>query len=106
MFQKRIAPLLSLRSINVLGLLLQTGQLHHTFSGHFEEVTGLVLVGSTVVSVGIDATIRQWSLKPDELQGAIDKATKPPSDEEEQTANPGSMLTEEEERELAELMEE
>jgi hypothetical protein len=34
---------------------------------HFEEVTGLALVGSTIASVGIDATIRQWSLRPDEL---------------------------------------
>ena len=81
-------------------LLLQTGQLYHTFSGHFEEVTGLVLIGSTVVSVSIDATIRQWSLKPDELQRAVDKP-----DGEEPTTNTDTMLTEEEERELAELME-
>ncbi|CEN62655.1 Putative WD repeat protein [Aspergillus calidoustus] len=80
-----------------------TGQLYHTFSGHYEEVTGLVLLGLTLVSVGIDATIRQWSLKPDDLRNAIEQATKPPADE--QTANAGSMLTEEEERELAELLE-
>lgn len=86
---------------------LQTGQLYHTFSGHFEEVTGLLLVGSTVISVGIDATIRQWSLKPDELQGAVDQAKKTTADEEEeQKPNPESMLTEEEEKELAELMDE
>jgi UDP-N-acetylglucosamine:LPS N-acetylglucosamine transferase len=66
-------------------------------------VTGLVLLGLTLVSVGIDATIRQWSLKPDDLRNAIEQATKPPADE--QTANAGSMLTEEEERELAELLE-
>ncbi|PWY73091.1 WD repeat protein [Aspergillus sclerotioniger CBS 115572] len=80
-----------------------TGQLYHTFSGHYEEVTGLVLLGSTVVSVGIDATIRQWSLKPDELQSAVEKAKNTTEDEEPQQ-NPGAMLTEEEERELAELM--
>ncbi|PYI08688.1 WD repeat protein [Aspergillus sclerotiicarbonarius CBS 121057] len=80
-----------------------TGQLYHTFSGHYEEVTGLVLLGSTVVSVGIDATIRQWSLKPDELQSAVEKAKKTTEDEE-QPQNPGTVLTEEEERELAELM--
>lgn len=62
-----------------------------------------MLIGSTVVSVGIDATIRQWSLKPDELQSAVEKAKKTTSDEEEKP-NPESMLTEEEERELAELM--
>ena len=86
---------------------LQTGQLYHTFSGHFEEVTGLLLIESTVISVGIDATIRQWSLKPDELQGAVDQAKKTTADEEEeQKPNPESMLTEEEEKELAELMDE
>lgn len=59
-------------------------------------------MGSTLVSVSIDATIRQWSLKPDELQRAIEKAKNPTEDEAK--PNPESMLTEEEERELAELM--
>jgi WD40 repeat protein len=81
---------------------LQTGELHHTFSGHFEEVTGLVLVGSTVASVGIDGTIRQWSLRPDELQKAVDLAKNGLAEEEKPDGEP--MLTEEEERELAELM--
>ncbi|KAL4873721.1 hypothetical protein BDV12DRAFT_52043 [Aspergillus spectabilis] len=81
-----------------------TGQLYHTFSGHFEEVTGLVLLGLTLVSVSIDATVRQWSLKPEELRNAVAQATNPPT--EEQSANPESMMTEEEERELAELLEE
>ncbi|KAJ5975934.1 hypothetical protein N7481_009641 [Penicillium waksmanii] len=79
-----------------------TGELHHIFSGHFEEVTGLALVGSTVVSVAIDGTVRQWSLRPDDLQLAIDTAKNGPTKVEEPKAE--SMLTEEEERELAELM--
>ncbi|KAF4187520.1 hypothetical protein CNMCM7927_003993 [Aspergillus lentulus] len=83
-----------------------TGQLYHTFSGHFEEVTGLVLIGSTVVSVSIDATIRQWSLRPDDLRTAVEKAKRSKAEEEESEHNPESMLTEEEERELAELMNE
>ncbi|RAQ68116.1 WD repeat protein [Aspergillus flavus] len=81
-----------------------TGQLYHTFSGHFEEVTGLVLLGSTLVSVSIDATIRRWSLRPEDLQVAVERA-KNTSVDEEPEPNPGSMLTEEEERELAELLE-
>ncbi|KAJ5127159.1 hypothetical protein N7448_007938 [Penicillium atrosanguineum] len=82
-----------------------TGELHHTFSGHFEEVTGLALVGSTVASVAIDGTIRQWSLRPDELQKAVDLAKNGPEEEEEEEKTDGEpMLTEEEERELAELM--
>ena len=82
--------------------LLQTGELHHTFSGHFEEVTGLVLVGSTVVSVAIDGTVRQWSLRPDELQRAVELAKQGPT--QEHKSENEVLLTEEEERELAELM--
>ncbi|KAL3481901.1 WD40-repeat-containing domain protein [Aspergillus californicus] len=81
-----------------------TGKLYHTFSGHYEEVTGLALLGLTLVSVSIDATVRQWSLKPDDLRNAVALATNPPTNE--QAADPESKLTEEEERELAELLEE
>ncbi|KAJ5291299.1 hypothetical protein N7478_000550 [Penicillium angulare] len=81
-----------------------TGELHHTFSGHFEEVTGLVLLGSTVVSAGIDGTIRQWSLRPDQLQEAVALAKAEPAVPEEEEPSAENMLTEEEERELAELM--
>lgn len=95
---------------------LATGQLHHTYSGHFEEVTGLCVVGDMVVSISIDATVRQWSLKPGDLQRAREEAVDPEKGaEQEQTAQrmengkkqPGdlSALTEEEERELDELME-
>jgi hypothetical protein len=62
-----------------------------------------VLVGSTIVSVGIDATIRQWSLRPDELQQAVELAKKPVEKEKEEKPAE-SMLTAEEEAELAELM--
>ncbi|KAL1955783.1 hypothetical protein VTO42DRAFT_8103 [Malbranchea cinnamomea] len=54
-----------------------TGELYHTFTGHFEEVTGLLLLGSKVVSVSIDATIRQWSLDPQDLQRAKAEAENP-----------------------------
>lgn len=82
---------------------MQTGELHHTFSGHFEEVTSLALLNSTIVSAGIDGTIRQWSLRPDELQKAVDLAKN--TVDEEDKPNAEAVLTEEEERELAELME-
>lgn len=65
-------------------------------------MTGLLLIGSLVVSVSIDATIRQWSLKPVDLKKAIEEAKKKPVEEEQPKQE--SMLTEEEERELAELM--
>ncbi|KAK5201077.1 hypothetical protein LTR16_003926 [Cryomyces antarcticus] len=83
-----------------------TGKLHHTYTGHFEEVTGLLLVGTIVVSVSIDATIRQWSLAPEELRKAKEEAGKVRDGGEEPVKPPvrKSLLTTEEEAELAELM--
>ena len=52
--------------------------------------------------MAIDGTIRQWSLRPDELQQAVDLAKNGPNEEDPPNTEP--MLTEEEERELAELM--
>ena len=57
---------------------LATGELHHTYSGHFEEVTGLCLVGDKVVSISIDATIRQWSLHPRDVEKAREEAVVAP----------------------------
>ncbi|EEH08279.1 WD domain-containing protein [Histoplasma capsulatum G186AR] len=82
-----------------------TGKLHHSFSGHFEEVTGILILGTTVVSVSIDATIRQWSLDPTQLEIAKAKAER--ASQEDEVIDDGlkeSLLTEEEERELAGLM--
>ncbi|KAF2182713.1 WD domain-containing protein [Zopfia rhizophila CBS 207.26] len=82
-----------------------SGKLHHTFSGHFEEVTGLLLLpGQKVISVSIDATVRQWSLKSPDLAEAVQEAKDERAGKTKEK-EPKSMLTEEEERELAELME-
>ncbi|KAL1390001.1 WD domain-containing protein [Phyllosticta capitalensis] len=84
-----------------------SGKLHHTFSGHYEEVTGLLLLpGQRLVSVSIDGTVRQWSLKASDLKTAIEeterlKEGKPKESEEKKEIE----LDEDEERELAELME-
>lgn len=103
-----------------------TGKIHHTYSGHFDEVTGLVLLEkrTEVVSVAIDGTIRGWSLKKEDLAAARSKAVEEAErrergedvvDDNEGDGEAGSkktaqeakegLLTEEEERELAELME-
>jgi WD40 repeat protein len=93
---------------------METGKLYHTFSGHYDEVTGVCIVqsyaygaeGYWAVSVSIDGTVRQWGLQSDQLKKAIADAKK--AKEEEVKAEPEpkkSLLTEEEERELAELME-
>lgn len=82
-----------------------TGECVCLHEGHFEEVTGLCIVGREVVSVSIDGTIRRWGLREEDFRkakevaergGAVGEAEKPKE----------SMLTEEEERELAELMDE
>ncbi|KAL9094154.1 MAG: hypothetical protein Q9165_003569 [Trypethelium subeluteriae] len=89
-----------------------SGNLVHCFAGHFEEVTALVVLGrgvgqaGEIVSVSIDGTIRRWGLGKEELQQAKEDAEKEQECALIQDEKPkASMLTEEEERELAELME-
>lgn len=85
-----------------------SGRLHHTFSGHFEEVTALVLLSKQrLISVGIDATVRHWSLKPQDLAVAIKEAEDERLGKEKETKSEqkGGMMTLEEEAELAELLE-
>ncbi|KAL2424454.1 hypothetical protein ABEF95_010573 [Exophiala dermatitidis] len=83
-----------------------TGQLHHVFAGHFEEVTRLSLTGDLLISVSIDATLRRWSLAPADLEKAVQEARNPKllEQEPEPTSNL-PMLTEEEEAELRAMME-
>jgi WD40 repeat protein len=83
-----------------------TGDLHHVFSGHYEEVTGLCLSNDLLISVSIDATLRRWSLAPRDLQSAVEEARNPKLLEQEPEPKTDlSMLTEEEEAELRALME-
>lgn len=83
-----------------------SGKLHHTFTGHFEEVTGLLLMGQRIISVGIDATVRQWSLKPQELAKAIQDAEdeRLGNEKDKEPERKEGMMTAEEEAELAELL--
>ena len=90
-----------------------SGDLVCVFDGHFDEVTGLVLMpgaegqkANRVVSVGIDRTVRTWSLDAAEMQKAREEAERRAQGVEEPQAEEvkESMLTAEEEAELAELM--
>lgn len=89
-----------------------SGKLQHVYEGHFEEVTGLLVLGRGVVSVGIDATVRQWDLSSDGLGRAVREAEegrggveKEMEMEREEVMKPEvGGLTEEEERELEDLM--
>lgn len=84
-----------------------TSQLMHIFTGHFEEVTGLTVLGNTLLSVSIDATLRRWDLTPANLSKAIEVAKNPSLVEDEpEPKNDFAGLTAEEEAELQALMDE
>lgn len=85
-----------------------SGKLYHVFSGHFEEVTGLILTtNQRLVSVSIDGTIRQWSLRAPDLTKAVEAAEDERLGKTKETDEPQKegMMTAEEEAELAELLE-
>lgn len=86
-----------------------TGKLHHTFSGHYEEVTALLLMSKQrVVSVSIDGTVRHWSLRTPDLAKAIQEAEEEGmgKDKEVEPEKKEGLMTAEEEAELAELLDE
>jgi WD40 repeat protein len=69
---------------------------------HWEEVTSVVVAGRWAVSAGIDGTVRRWELARDAL---VEEMRRMESAEEAvPEARKESLLTEEEERELADLM--
>jgi WD40 repeat protein len=90
-----------------------SGKLYCSLEGHFEEITDLILLRNAqgspekVCSVSIDRTVRTWPLQQrdlDDTMKKIEEAKEPSPKEEEETAAE-SLLTAEEEAELAELME-
>jgi WD40 repeat protein len=84
-----------------------TGKLRHVYEGHYEEVTGLVLLpGMKIISTGIDRTIRTWGLSRSQIEQAIKEKeeTAKGAAKEDSVEPKKSLLTEEEEAELAELM--
>ena len=85
-----------------------TGKLWHIYDGHYEEVTGLVVLDGEekVISVSIDGTVRTWPLGKAELEKAmIEKEEKAKGVvKEEKVQVKKGLMTAEEEAELAELM--
>ena len=82
-----------------------TGKLRHTYAGHYNEVTGMaILPGSLLVSVSLDGTVRSWSLKDSDLEK--ERMVAENSNGEDASVEPGRkhLMTEDEERELEELM--
>ncbi|TVY51149.1 putative WD repeat-containing protein [Lachnellula cervina] len=76
-----------------------TGKLWHVYEGHYEE-------GYEVVSVSIDGTVRTWDLGKADLEKArIEREAKQKGEaKEEKIKLKKGLMTEEEEAELADLM--
>lgn len=83
-----------------------SGKLVYMYEGHYEEVTGVVVdeKRGRAISVSIDGTVRTWGLKLEDIRQATELAEKAKKGEVEQEEKKESMLTAEEEAELAELM--
>lgn len=92
-----------------------SGKLYCTLEGHYDEITDLVLLRNShgtpekVCSVSIDGTIRTWPILKAQLDDVVRQIEefKQPKKEDEADADAvagESLLTAEEEAELAELM--
>ncbi|CAG8434658.1 12377_t:CDS:2 [Ambispora gerdemannii] len=88
-----------------------TGKIIKTMEGHFDEVSCMAARGTMVYTGSLDCTVRRWSVTAKDLAQSTD-AEKSKSEHEPSssslknntTANTKTMLTEEEEKELAELI--
>ena len=71
-----------------------SGKLVHVYGGHFDEITAMTLVEKRreVVSVGIDGTVRRWSVKSQDLE-----KVKHDAEEEAQKRERGEDVIEDEE---------
>ncbi|KAF9978917.1 hypothetical protein BGZ73_008422 [Actinomortierella ambigua] len=118
------------REESVRVLSVATGKLIKEIKGHFDEVSSIVVIGTTAYTGSLDGTIRRWSLKEQDLKategtnsikafsssssissaeataGTKLTSTRAVADAATGTAQvqTASMLTAEEEAELAELM--
>ncbi|KAF3200556.1 hypothetical protein TWF679_000723 [Orbilia oligospora] len=99
--------------VNDVAMDVGGSKLYHKFSGHYDVVTAIAVVGNDLISVSLDATVRKWSLEPADLKAAVEEAHRNEEgaiDDEEieggaiGRSRSNSMLTAEEEAELAELM--
>ncbi|QIX01496.1 hypothetical protein AMS68_007013 [Peltaster fructicola] len=82
---------------------IASGKLLCTYTGHFEEVTSLLLLRSNVVSTSIDGTIRQWSLERNDMQRFAEELEQDRRDQPQ--AHSSVATTAEEDAELEALME-
>lgn len=85
-----------------------TGKLWHVYDGHYEEVTGLVILQGEkrAISTSIDGTVRIWELGKGDLEKArLESEEKAKGIVKEVKVEPKKgLMTAEEEAELAELL--
>ncbi|KAJ6262183.1 hypothetical protein Dda_2988 [Drechslerella dactyloides] len=85
-----------------------TGELYHRLLGHHDVVVSLAVIGTDLISVALDTTVRKWSLKPEDIEAVIEldrRLAAGETDEEDKKAEKSkTALTAEEEQELADLM--
>ncbi|KAG0229562.1 hypothetical protein BGW41_002988 [Actinomortierella wolfii] len=124
------------REESVRVLSVATGKLIKEIKGHFDEVSSIVVVGTTAYTGSLDGTVRRWSIKEQDLKATSSTTTTATTEGSNLAADPsagtksnnvpmardaaaaavaataataastqgGSILTAEEEAELAELM--
>lgn len=90
-----------------------TEKIVRLFEGHLDEVAVLHVRGNWLYSAGLDSTIRKWEITETNIRDpkfkyvppSAEDAAKPPAPKKKAPAAPkNTSMTEEEERELAELM--
>ncbi|KAI8878991.1 WD40 repeat-like protein [Backusella circina FSU 941] len=83
---------------------IASGNLVCTIEGHFDEVGCLDFAGTTLYSGSLDCSIRRWSLTASAIKEYNETREKKQAKKKEQDEKNTSGLTEEEERELEELL--
>ncbi|ORX55556.1 WD40 repeat-like protein [Hesseltinella vesiculosa] len=82
---------------------IASGKLKHTLEGHFDEVGCLGAFGSVVYSASLDNSLRRWTMTPAALAKYEEEARMRKMKIEPKADGP--QMTEDEERELMELLE-
>ncbi|RKP23460.1 WD40-repeat-containing domain protein [Syncephalis pseudoplumigaleata] len=81
-----------------------SGQLVATLEGHFDEIMSIAAHNGVLYTASLDSTIRRWPIADIASGKYAQSDAAAPAGEEEAAAPRDSLLTEEEERELAELL--
>ncbi|KAI9595478.1 WD40-repeat-containing domain protein [Syncephalis fuscata] len=84
------------RDEHVRAFDIASGQLIATMEGHYDEIMSIIAHNGILYTGSLDSTIRRWPISEDEFKESAES--------EQPVKRDNDLLTEEEERELAELM--